>query len=162
MDMANFIQKLRKINSLYSIPLWNVNIGGVEMALFFLFALGEIFVSKFIPMEPDTQHLVSEAMSCISVLILGEAILRSLSKLTSRRRWGFLTVMAGGGAAGLIIRVLLDLFDNEVAVDADDLIALGVLLGLFLVAGTIWWRNISRLKQIKLERNLTRKKRNNI
>ena len=41
MESANFIHKLRKINRGISFNLWRVRIGGLEMALFFLFAIGE-------------------------------------------------------------------------------------------------------------------------
>ena len=102
MEATNFIQILRKINRGVSFNLWRVRIGGVEMALFFLFAIGEKLVCKYIPMEPDTQHIVSETMSCISVLILGEAIMRSLYKLFPRYRWATLMAMIGGAIATII------------------------------------------------------------
>ena len=78
METTNIIQKLRKINRGVSYNIWRVRIGCLEMALFFLFAIGEKLITKFVPMEPETAHIVSETLSCISVLILGEAILRSL------------------------------------------------------------------------------------
>ena len=51
MEANNFIQILRKINRGVSFNLWRVRIGGLEMALFFLFAIGEKLVCRFIPME---------------------------------------------------------------------------------------------------------------
>ena len=159
MEANNFIQILRKINRGVSFNLWRVRIGGVEMALFFLFAVGGIFVSKFIPMEPDTQYIVSETMNCIGVLILGEAIMRSLYKLFPRYRWGTLAAMIGGAVGGLLITIVMDHFDKEVAVDTNDLIALGVCVALFIAAYLFWRHSVNRVKRLKLERELARKRR---
>ena len=120
METANLIQKLRKINRGVSFNIWRVRIGGVEMALFFLFAIGEKLISKFVPMEPETAHIVSETLSCISVLILGEAILRALYKLFPRYRWATLLAMIGGAIGGLLITIVMDGVDSEVAVDKND------------------------------------------
>ncbi len=158
MEATNFIQILRKINRRVSFNLWRVRIGGLEMALFFLFAVGERFVSKFIPMEPDTQHIVSETMSCISVLILGEAIFRSLYKLFPRYRWGTLMAMIGGATAGLIFTIIFDYIDGEV-VSYSNYIALGVCIALFIVASLFWRVSLRRVKALKLERELSRSHR---
>ncbi len=159
MEATNFIQILRKINRGVSFNLWRVRIGGLEMALFFLFAVGAIFVCKFIPMSPDTQYIVSETMNCIGVLILGEAILRSLYKLFPRYRWGTLAAMIGGAVGGLLITIVMDYFDSEVAVDTNDLIALGVCIVLFIAAYILWRQSVKRVKQLKLERQLRLKHR---
>ena len=159
MEATNFIQTLRKINRGVSFNLWRVRIGGLEMALFFLFAIGEKFVCKFIPMEPDTQHIVSETMSCISVLILGEAIMRSLYKLFPRYRWGTLLAMIGGAVGGLLITIVMDHFDKEIAVDNNDLIALGVCVALFIAAYIFWRHSVNKVKQLKFEREMARKHR---
>lgn len=159
MEANNFIQILRKINRGVSFNLWRVRIGGLEMALFFLFAVGEIVVRKFIPMEPATSEIVSETMSCISVLILGEAILRSLYKLFPRYRWGTLLAMIGGAVGGLLITIVMDFFDKEVAVDTNDLIALGICVALFIAAYLFWRQSVNRAKRQKLEREMSRKRR---
>jgi len=159
MEATNFIQILRKINRGVSFNLWRVRIGGLEMALFFLFTVGAIFVSKFVPMSPDTQYIVSETMNCIGVLILGEAIMRSLYKLFPRYRWGTLLAMIGGAVGGLLITIVMDHFDKEVAVDTNDLIALGVCVALFIVAYLLWRQSINKVKRLKLERELERKRR---
>ena len=159
MEATNFIQILRKINRGVSFNLWRVKIGGLEMALFFLFTVGAIFVCKFVPMSPDTQYIVSETMNCIGVLILGEAILRSLYKLFPRYRWGTLLAMIGGAVGGLLITIVMDHFDKEVAVDTNDLIALGVCIVLFIAAYILWRQSVKRVKQLKLERQLRPKHR---
>ena len=159
METVNFIQKLRKINHGISFNLYRVRIGGVEMALFFLFAIGEKLISKFVPMEPETAHIVSETLSCISALILGEAILRALYKLFPRYRWATLLAMIGGAIGGLLITIVMDYFDNEVAVDTADLIALGVCIVLFGGAYLMWRYSVNKAKQMKLERELARKRR---
>ena len=159
MESANFIHKLRKINRGISFKLWRVRIGGLEMALFFLFAIGEKLISKFVPMEPATAHIVSETLSCISVLILGEAILRALYKLFPRYRWGTLLAMIGGAIGGLLITIVMDYFDSEVAVDKNDFIALGVCVALFIAAFILWRQSVNKVKQIKLEREMARKQR---
>ena len=158
MESANLIHKLRKINRGVSFYIWRVRIGGLEMALFFLFAIGEKLISKFVPMEPNTAHIVSETLSCISVLILGEAIMRSLFKLLPRYRWGTLLAMIGGAIGGLIITILMDYFDSEVAVDKNDIIALGVCVALFVAAYLIWRHSVNKAKQLKLEREMERKR----
>lgn len=159
METVNFIHKLRKINHGISFNLYRVRIGGVEMALFFLFAIGEKLISKFVPMEPETAHIVSETLSCISVLILGEAILRALYKLFPRYRWATLLAMIGGAIGGLLITIVMDYFDNEVAVDTNDFIALGVCIVLFGGAYLMWRYSVNKAKQMKLERELARKRR---
>ena len=159
MEANNFIQILRKINRGVSFNLWRVRIGGLEMALFFLFAIGEKLICKYIPMEPNTQHIVSETMSCISVLILGEAIFRSLYKLFPRYRWGTLAAMIGGAVGGLLITIVMDHFDKGVAVDTNDLIALGVCVALFIAAYIFWRQSVNKAKLLKLERELARKRR---
>ncbi len=159
MEATNFIQTLRKINRGVSFNLWRVRIGGLEMTLFFLFAVGEIFVRKFIPMEPATSEIVSETMSCISVLILGEAILRSLYKLFPRYRWGTLLAMIGGAVGGLLITIVMDFFDKEVAVDTNDLVVLGVCVALFIAAYLLWRQSVNKVKRLKLEREMSRKRR---
>ena len=159
MESANLIHKLRKINRGISFHLWRVRIGGLEMALFFLFAIGEKLISKFVPMEPATAHIVSETLSCISVLILGEAILRALYKLFPRYRWGTLLAMIGGAIGGLLITIVMDYFDSEVAVDKNDFIALGVCVALFVAAFILWRQSVNKVKQIKFEREIARKQR---
>ena len=159
MEATNFIQILRKINRGVSYRLWRVKIGGLEMALFFLFAVGARFVSKFVPMSPDTQYIVSETMNCIGVLILGEAIFRSLYKLFPRYRWGTLAAMIGGAVGGLLITIVMDYFDSEVAVDTNDLLALGVCVALFIVAYLFWRQSVNKVKRLKFEREMSHKNR---
>jgi hypothetical protein len=159
METANLIQKLRKINRGVSFNIWRVRIGGLEMALFFLFAIGEKLIGKFVPMEPATAHIVSEALSCISVLILGEAILRALYKLFPRYRWATLLAMIGGAIGGLLITIIMDCIDSEVAVDTDDVVALGVCVALFGAAYFIWRQSVNKVKQMKLDREMARKRR---
>lgn len=159
MESANLIHKLRKVNRGISFNLWRVRIGGLEMALFFIFAIGEKLISKFVPMEPATAHIVSETLSCISVLILSEAILRALYKLFPRYRWGTLMAMIGGAIGGLLITIVMDHFDSEVAVDKNDFIALGVCVALFVAAFILWRQSVNKVKQIKLEREMARKQR---
>ena len=159
METSNLIQKLRKINQEISFKLWRVRIGGVEMALFFLFSIGEKLISKFVPMEPETAHIVSETLSCISVLILGEAIMRALYKLLPRYRWATLLAMIGGAIGGLLITIVMDYFDSEVAVDTNDFIALGVCVALFGAAYLFWRQSVNKAKQLKLEREFARKRR---
>ena len=153
METANLIHKLRKINRGVSFNIWRVRIGGLEMALFFLFAIGEKLISKFVPMEPETAHIVSETLSCISVLILGEAIMRSLFKLLPRYCWATLLAMIGGAIGGLLITIVMDGVDSEVAVDKNDFIALGVCVVLFGAAYLMWRYSINQAKQLKLERD---------
>ena len=153
MEATNLIQKLRKINRGVSFNIWRVRIGGLEMALFFLFAIGEKLISKFVPMEPATAHIVSETLSCISVLILGEAIMRSLFKLLPRYCWATLLAMIGGAIGGLLITIVMDGVDSEVAVDTTDFIALGVCVVLFGAAYLMWRYSINQAKQLKLERD---------
>ena len=153
METSNLIHKLRKINQEISFNIWRVRIGGVEMALFFLFSIGEKLISKFVPMEPETAHIVSETLSCISVLILGEAIMRSLFKLLPRYCWGTLLAMIGGAIGGLLITIVMDGVDSEVAVDKNDFIALGVCIVLFGGAYLMWRYSINQAKQLKLERD---------
>lgn len=159
MEITNLIHKLRKINRGVSYNIWRVRIGSLEMALFFLFAIGEMLISKFVPMEPEMAHIVSETLSCISVLILGEAILRALYKLFPRYRWATLLAMIGGAIGGLTITIIMDYFDKEVAVDSADFIALGVCIVLFGGAYLLWRHSVNRAKQLKVEREMARKKR---
>ena len=159
MEATNFIHILRKINRGVSFNLWRVRIGGVEMALFFLFSVGGILVSEFIPMKPDIQYIVSETLSCISVLILGEAIMRSLYKLFPRYRWASLMAMIGGAVGGLLITIVMDHFDKGVAVDTNDLIALGVCVVLFVAAFLFWRASLRNAKRKQLDRALERQKR---
>lgn len=159
METTNIIQKLRKINRGISYNIWRVRIGCLEMALFFLFAIGEKLITKFVPMEPETAHIVSETLSCISVLILGEAILRSLYRLLPHYRWATLLAMIGGAIGGLLITIVMDYFDSEAAVETDDVIALGVCVALFGAAYLIWRQSVNRAKQLKLEREINRKHR---
>ena len=159
METTNIIQKLRKVNRGVSYNLWRVRIGCLEMALFFLFAIGEKLVCKFIPMEPATQEIVSETLSCISVLILGEAILRSLYKLFPRYRWATLAAMIGGAVGGLLVTIVMDHFDKEVAVDTNDLIALGVCIALFIAAYILWRLSVNKVKRLKFDREMARKRR---
>ena len=159
MEANNLIHKLRKINQEISFNIWRVRIGGVEMALFFLFSIGEKLISKFVPMEPETAHIVSETLSCISVLILGEAILRALYKLLPRYRWATLLAMIGGAIGGLLIKIVMDYSDSEVAVDKNDIIALGVCVALFGAAYLFWRQSVNKAKQLKLEREMERKRR---
>ncbi len=157
METANIVHKLHKINRSVSFNIWHVRIGGLEMALFFLFAVGEIFVRKFIPMELDTQHIVSETMSCISVLILGEAISRSLYKLTPRRRWATLMAMASGAVVGLLVALFRGYDKGSSIIDmSDNLIALGAVLILDIAAFVGWWYSMRRLKRLRFERTLAR------
>lgn len=156
METANLIHKLRKINRKYSFNIYRVRIGGPYMALFVLFAVGDIGVIKFVPMEPATQKIVSETMSCIACLILGEEILRSLYKLFPRYRWGTLLAMAVGAMAGLLFSIIFDLFDGE-AIPTNDYIALGVTIVLAVAAYVAWRISVLKVKQIKLEREMRRK-----
>ena len=159
METANLIQKLRKINRKYTFNIFRVRIGGLYMALFFLFEIGSRLVGKFVPMSPEVKNVVCETLSCIACLILGEEILRSLFKLLPRYCWGSLLAMIGGAIGGLLITIVMDHFDKEVAVDTADLIALGVCLVLFGGAYLMWRYSINQAKQLKLEREAARKRR---
>ena len=159
METANLIQKLRKINRKYAFNIFRVRIGGVYMALFFLFEIGSRLVGKFVPMSPEVKNMVCETLSCIACLILGEEILRSLFKLLPRYCWGSLLAMIGGAIGGLLITIVMDHFDKEVAVDSADLIALGVCLVLFGGAYLMRRYSVNKAKQLKLEREMTRKRR---
>lgn len=158
MEITNLMHKLRKINREYSFNIYRVRIGGLYMALFFLFAVGEILVSKFVPMSPEVKKVVSETMSCISCLILGEEILRSLYKLFPRYRWGTLLAMAVGAMAGLLFSVIFDLVDGE-AIPTSDYVALGVTAALAIAAYVAWRISVRKVKEAKLERELARKRR---
>ena len=151
METANLIQKLRKINRKYTFNIFRVRIGGLYMALFFLFEIGSRLVGKFVPMSPEVKNMVCETLSCIACLILGEEILRSLFKLLPRYCWGTLLAMIGGAIGGLLITIVMDYFDSEVAVDTADLIALGVCVLLFGGAYLMWRYSINQAKQLKLE-----------
>ena len=153
METANLIQKLRKINRKYAFNIFRVRIGGLYMALFFLFEIGSRLVGKFVPMSPNVKNMVCETLSCIACLILGEEILRSLFKLLPRYCWGTLLAMIGGAIGGLLITIVMDYFDKEVAVDTADFIALGVCIVLFGGAYLMWRYSINQAKQLKLERD---------
>ena len=159
METANLIQKLRKINRKYAFNIFRVRIGGVYMALFFLFEIGSRLVGKFVPMSPEVKNMVCETLSCIACLILGEEILRSLFKLLPRYCWGTLLAMIGGAIGGLAITIVMDHFDKEVAIDSADLIALGVCVLLFGGAYLMWRYSVNKAKQLKIEREMTRKRR---
>ena len=159
METANLIQKLRKINRKYAFNIFRVRIGGLYMALFFLFEIGSRLVGKFVPMSPEVKNVVCETLSCIACLILGEEILRSLFKLLPRYCWGSLLAMIGGAIGGLLITIVMDHFDKEVAIDTADLIALGVCTVLFGGAYLMWRYSINQAKQLKLERETARKRR---
>ena len=159
METANLIQKLRKINRKYAFNIFRVRIGGLYMALFFLFEIGSRLVGKFEPMSPEVKNVVCETLSCIACLILGEEILRSLFKLLPRYCWGSLLAMIGGAIGGLLITIVMDHFDKEVAIDTADLIALGVCTVLFGGAYLMWRYSINQAKQLKLERETARKRR---
>ena len=159
METANLIQKLRKINRKYTFNIFRVRIGGLYMALFFLFEIGSRLVGKFEPMSPEVKNVVCETLSCIACLILGEEILRSLFKLLPRYCWGSLLAMIGGAIGGLLITIVMDHFDKEVAIDTADLIALGVCTVLFGGAYLMWRYSINQAKQLKLERETARKRR---
>lgn len=159
METANLIQKLRKINRKYTFNIFRVRIGGLYMALFFLFEIGSRLVGKFVPMSPEVKNVVCETLSCIACLILGEEILRSLFKLLPRYCWGSLLAMIGGAIGGLLITIVMDHFDKEVAIDTADLIALGVCAVLFGGAYLMWRYSINQAKQLKLEREAARKRR---
>ncbi len=158
MEINNLIQKLRKINRGVSFNIWRVRVGGLEMALFFLFAIGEKVVGKFVPMEPATKEIVSETLSCISVLILGEAILRSLYKLFPRYRWATLAAMIGGAIGGLAVTIIMNYADGTTENMKTDLIALGVCILLFIAAFLLWRQSVRKITEIKLERATQRKR----
>ena len=158
MEAANFIQKLRQINRKYTFNIYRVRIGGLYMALFFLFEIGSRLVGKFVPMSPEVKNMVCETLSCIACLILGEEILRSLFKLLPRYCWGTLAAMIGGAVGGLLVTIGMDYFDKEVAVDTADLIALGVCVLLFGGAYLMLRMAIRKAKQMKLEREMARKR----
>ena len=159
MEAANFIQKLRQINRKYTFNIYRVRIGGLYMALFFLFEIGSRLVGKFVPMSPEVKNMVCETLSCIACLILGEEILRSLFKLLPRYCWGTILAMIGGAVGGLLITVVMDYFDKEVAVDTADLIALGVCIALFIAAIILWRLSVNKVKRLKFEREMARKRR---
>ena len=159
METANLIQKLRKINRKYAFNIFRVRIGGLYMALFFLFEIGSRLVGKLVPMSPEVKNVVCETLSCIACLILGEEILRSLFKLLPRYCWGTLLAMIGGAIGGLLITIVMDHFDKEVAIDTADLIALGVCLVLFGGAYLMWRYSINQAKEKKYEREMARKRR---
>ena len=162
METANLIQKLRKINRKYAFNIFRVRIGGVYMALFFLFEIGSRLVGKFVPMSPEVKNMVCETLSCIACLILGEEILRSLFKLLPRYCWGTLLAMIGGAIGGLAITIVMDHFDKEVAVDSADLIALGVCVALFGAAYLMWRYSINQAKEKKFEREMAYKRRKHL
>ena len=159
METANLIHKLRKLNRQYTFNIFRVRIGGLYMALFFLLVVGEKLVGKFVPMSPEMKNVVCETMSCIACLILGEEILRSLFKLLPRYCWGTLLAMIGGAIGGLVITIIMDYFDSEVAVDTADFIALGVCVLLFGGAFLMWRMAIRKAREKKYEREMARKRR---
>ncbi len=162
METVNLIYKLRKVNRKYSFNIFRVRIGGLYMALFFLFEIGSRSVGKFVPMSPEVKNVVCETLSCIACLILGEEILRSLFKLLPRYCWGTLLAMIGGAIGGLLITIVMDHFDKEVAVDTADLIALGVCAVLFGGAYLMWRMAIRKAKERKLEREMAYKRRKHL
>ena len=159
METANLICKLRKLNRQYTYNIFRVRIGGLYMALFFLLVVGEKLVGKFVPMSPEMKNVVCETISCIACLILGEEILRSLFKLLPRYCWGTLLAMIGGAIGGLVITIIMDYFDSEVAVDTADFIALGVCVLLFGGAFLMWRMAIRKAREKKYEREMARKRR---
>ena len=159
METANLICKLRKLNRQYTFNIFRVRIGGLYMALFFLLVVGEKLVGKFVPMSPEMKNVVCETMSCIACLILGEEIMRSLFKLLPRYCWGTLLAMIGGAIGGLVITIIMDYFDSEVAVDTADFIALGVCVLLFGGAFLMWRMAIRKAREKKYEREMARKRR---
>ena len=159
METANLINKLRKLNRQYTFNIFRVRIGGLYMALFFLLVVGEKLVGKFVPMSPEMKNVVCETMSCIACLILGEEIMRSLFKLLPRYCWGTLLAMIGGAIGGLVITIIMDYFDSEVAVDTADFIALGVCVLLFGGAFLMWRMAIRKAREKKYEREMARKRR---
>ena len=159
METANLIHKLRKLNRQYTFNIFRVRIGGLYMALFFLLVVGEKLVGKFVPMSPEMKNVVCETMSCIACLILGEEIMRSLFKLLPRYCWGTLLAMIGGAIGGLVITIIMDYFDSEVAVDTADFIALGVCVLLFGGAFLMWRMAIRKAREKKYEREMARKRR---
>ena len=159
METANLIYKLRKINREYTFNIWRVRVGGFYMALFFLLVVGEKLVGKFVPMSPEMKNVVCETISCIACLILGEEIMRSLFKLLPRYCWGTLLAMIGGAIGGLVITIIMDYFDSEVAVDTADFIALGVCVLLFGGAFLMWRMAIRKAREKKYEREMARKRR---
>ena len=158
METANLIYKLRKINREYTFNIWRVRVGGFYMALFFLFEIGSMLVGKFVPMSPEMKNVVCETMSCIACLILGEEILRSLYKLLPRYRWATLLAMAFGAMAGLLFSVIFDLVDGAV-IPKNDYIALGVTFALAVASFVAWRISVRKVKEIKLEREMARKRR---
>ena len=159
METANLICKLRKLNRQYTYNIFRVRIGGLYMALFFLLVVGEKLVGKFVPMSPEMKNVVCETISCIACLILGEEIMRSLFKLLPRYCWGTLLAMIGGAIGGLVITIIMDYFDSEVAVDTADFIALGVCVLLFGGAFLMWRMAIRKAREKKYEREMARKRR---
>jgi hypothetical protein len=129
------------------------------MALFFLLVVCEKLVGRFVPMSPEMKNIVCETMSCIACLILGEEILRSLFKLLPRYCWGSLSAMIGGAIGGLVITIIMDYFDSEVAVDTADCIALGACVLLFGGAFLMWRMAIRKAREKKYEREMARKRR---
>lgn len=158
METANLIHKLRKLNRQYTFNIFRVRIGGLYMALFFLLVVGEKLVGKFVPMSPEMKNVVCETMSCIACLILGEEILRSLYKLLPRYRWATLLAMAFGAMAGLLFSVIFDLVDGAV-IPKNDYIALGVTFALVVASFVAWRISVRKVKEIKLEREMARKRR---
>lgn len=152
------INLFRKYNRAVSFRLWHVRIGGISMVLFFLFALGEKFVAKFVPMESATAEIVSEAMSFIACVILGGAIIVALYKLFARRRWLVLMMMAGGFSVGLIISAVSAHLDGNNDKIWELMPMLGGGLALFVVALILWRLSINRVKRAKFERSLTQSK----
>ena len=162
METVNLIYKLRKVNRKYSFNIFRVRIGGLYMALFFLFEIGSRLVGKFVPMSPEMKNIVCETLSCIACLILGEEILRSLFKLLPRYCWGTLLAMIGGAIGGLTITIVMDYFDSEVAVNKNDFIALGVCVVLFGGAYLMWRYSINQAKEKKFEREMAYKRRKHL
>ena len=53
----------------------------------------------------------------------------------------------------------MDHFDKEVAVDTNDLIALGVCIVLFIAAYIFWRQSVNKIKRLKFDREMARKRR---
>ena len=159
MEIANVIRKIGALNRRVSFSFWRARVGCVAMALFLIFALGEKVICRFVPMEPATADFVSEAMSCIACLILGEELMMSLYRLTPRRRWSSLLAMIGGFAVGLIIAACVAYFDGNIAEAKKVAAILCIAVVLMVAAAGFWWSSVRRLKRIRFERALERQRR---
>lgn len=159
MEIINVVRRIGAFNRRFSFSFCRARVGGVAMVLFLIFALGEKLVCRFVPMEPATADFVSEAMSCIACLILGEELMMSLYRLTPRRRWSSLLAMIGGFAVGLIIAACVAYFDGNIAEAKKVAAILSIVVVLMAAAAAFWWSSVRRLKRIRLERALERQRR---